>query len=133
VGKCLVARLIGDVPDPAEDRTRFRGQVQEARAAVGGIGAAFDPPGILHTVDLADQCHRPDFEQIGEAGLVDALIAREIAEGAALRPGQPEAARTPVLVEAPAEQARYVIDEKAETAVKIQRFHPEIGRLADDK
>ena len=80
---------------------------------------ALDPPGLLHAVDLAHQRHWPDFEEIGKTGLVDALVAGEIAQGAALRPGQAEP--PPVVVEPPAEQPRHIVDEKAETAFEVFR------------
>ena len=128
-GEGLVAGVVGDIPDAAEHRPRLRGQVQAAGAAVGGVGAALDPAGLLHAVDLAHQGHRPDFQKIGEAGLVDALVAGEIAERAALRPGQSEPPAAPVLVEPAPEQARDVVDEKAEAAIEIH-LSPRNGTLA---
>ena len=122
----LVAGLVRDIQDAAEDRARLVGQEQAAGAPVGRVRAPLDPAVLFHAVDLPHQRHRPDFEQIGEAGLVDALVAGEIAEGPALRPGQAEA--TAVLVEAAPEQARDIVDEKPETAVEIQCPNPEIER-----
>src|SRR5207237_4545451 len=99
-------------------RARLRGQEQAPRATVGRMRAALDPARFFHAIDLPHQGHRPDLQQIGEPGLVDALVARDIAEGPALRPGQAEAAA--VMVEAPPEQASDVVDEKPETAFEIQ-------------
>ncbi len=114
----FVAGFVGHRPDAAEDRPRLGGQVKAAGAAVGRVGVTLDPARLLHAVDLADQRHRPDFQEVGQAGLVDALVARQVAERAALRPGQAEA--PPIMVEAPPEQARDIVDEKAETAFEIQ-------------
>src|ERR1044071_8878991 len=128
-GERLVAGVVRDVPDAAEYRARLRGQIQPPGTAVGRVGAALDPAGLFHTVDLADQRLRPDFQKIGEAGLVDALIAGEISQGTALRPGESETAVAPVLVEAASEQARDVVDEKAEAAIEIH-LSPQNGTLA---
>jgi len=72
-----------------------------------------------------------DFQQIGEPGLVDAFVAGEIAERTALRPGETEASA--VVVETAPEEARDIIDQKAETAFEIQHIYPTIGRQADSK
>ena len=93
-------------------------RTEPAGPPVGRVGAPLDPAGVFHAVDLPHQRHRPDFEQIGEAGLVDPLVAGEIAEDAALRPGQAEPAA--VLVETAPEQAGDVMHEKPEAAVEIQ-------------
>src|SRR5207248_2391954 len=85
----LVARLGRHVPDAVEDRPCLGGQEQAPGPAVGRVGSALDPSRLLHAVDLPDQRHRPDLQQIGEASLVDALVAGEIAEGTTLRPGPP--------------------------------------------
>src|SRR5204862_3976142 len=110
--------------DAAEDRARLGGQKQAPRPAVGGVGAALDPARVFHAVDLPHQRHRPDFEEIGEAGLVDPLIAGDVGEGAALRPGQPEPSA--VVVETAPEQAGDVMHEKPKAVLEIQNHTPKM-------
>jgi DNA-binding MarR family transcriptional regulator len=113
------ATLSERVPaDASEDRAGLAGQKQPAGAPIGRIRTALDPARLFHAVDLADQGHRPDFENVGEAGLIDALVAGEIAQRAALRPRQPEA--FPVMRKTAPEQARDIVHEKPETAIEIQ-------------
>ena len=114
----FVARLVGDIPDTAEDRARLGGEEQAPRPPVGRVRPALDPAGVLHAVDLPHQGHRPDLQEIGETRLIDPFVARDIAEGPALRPGQAEPAA--VMIEAAPEQAGDVVDEKPETAFEIQ-------------
>jgi hypothetical protein len=118
----FVLRLGRDVPDTVEHRARLVGQKEAARPAVGGVRAAFDPARFLHAVDLAYQRHRPDLEEVGETRLVDPLVSREIAKRAALRARQPKPAA--VDVEAAAEEARDVIDQKPETSFQIEHLYP---------
>src|ERR1700739_165197 len=76
-----------------------------------------DPTVLLHAVDLPHQGHRLDFKQIGKARLVDPLVAGEVAQHLALRPGETEKEQSP-LIETPAEQAGDVMNEKPQAAVE---------------
>src|SRR5262249_28034975 len=105
-----------------EDRPRFAGQEQPPSAAVGRVGTTLDPARVLHAVNLPHQGHRPDLEEIGKAGLVDALVAGDVGHSPALRPGQAEAPS--VMVEAAPEQAGAVMKEKAKAAFEVQELPP---------
>ena len=119
-GKGFGAHLVRQVEDASQDRARLVGQHQPAGAAVARIGPPLDPAILLHPVELPDQGHRLDFQKIGEARLVDALVAGEIAEHPALRAGQAEKEQG-TLIEAPREKPRHVVHEKAKAAVEV---HP---------
>src|SRR5260370_6267800 len=117
-GKGLGSDLVREGQNARQDRPRLVGQNEAAGAAVAGLGLPLDPAVFLHTVDLPQQGHRLDFEQIGEAGLVDPLVARKIAEHLALRSGQSEEKQRALIEPAP-EQAGDVVNEKTEAAVEV--------------
>src|SRR6516162_3065161 len=73
-GESLTADFVRKIEDASEDRARLIGQDKPASAAVARVGPPFDPALLFHTIDLSNQSHRLDFEQIGEAGLVNALV-----------------------------------------------------------
>src|ERR1700739_2656716 len=78
--KGLVTNFIREVEDAGEDRACLRGQDEPTGATVAGIGSPLDPTVLFHSIDLSNQGHRPDFEQIGKAGLIDSLVAGEITQ-----------------------------------------------------
>ena len=96
----------------------FVGQDKAMGAPVAGIGPPLDPAVLLHAIDLSNQSHRLDFEQIGKAGLVDALVAGEIPQHLALCPGEAEEQQC-TLVESTPEETGDIVNEKAEAAVEI--------------
>src|SRR6202040_2995952 len=98
-----------------EDPSLFGNEDAPAPPPVPRLGPPLDPAVLLHAVDLPHQCHRFDFEQIGEAGLVDAFVAGEVTQHLALRPGEPEEEQG-TLVETTSEQAGDIVDEKPEAA-----------------
>ena len=118
IGERLAPDRARQIQDARENRAGLFGQHQPAGAAVGRIEPALDPAILLHAVDLADEGHRLDLEQVGETGLVDAFVAREIAENPALRAGQAEKHKRP-LVKAPREQPRHVVREIPKAAVEV--------------
>ena len=113
---------------------RLLGQNEATGAAISGIEVSFDPAVLLHAIDLPNQGHRLDLKQIGETGLVDALVAGEVAQHLALRPGEAEEKKC-ALIEAPAKQAGDVVHEKAEAAVKVHRpiLHAKELSIGDNK
>src|SRR5271167_1213619 len=114
----LVTDFIREVEDAGEDQARLIGQDEPAGSTVAGIGPPLDPTVLFHSIDLSNQGHRFDFEQIGKAGLVDALVAGEISQHLALCPGEAqEQQRT--LVEAAPKEAGDVVNEKPKAAVEI--------------
>jgi hypothetical protein len=49
---------------------------------------SFDQPSVFQLVEDPDQSDRLDLEQLGEGGLVNALVLREIGDGLPLRTRQ---------------------------------------------
>jgi hypothetical protein len=87
-------------------------------ATVTRVGPPLDPSVSLHPVDLSNEAHRLDFEQIGESRLVDPFIPGEIAQHLALRPREAKN-KEGALVKPPSEQAGDVVDEKPEAAMDV--------------
>src|SRR6516165_9702029 len=83
-GKGFAADLVREIENTGEDRPGLIGQDEAAGAAVARLRLPLDPSVLLHAVDLPHQGHRLDFEQIGEAGLIDPLVAREVPQHLAL-------------------------------------------------
>jgi hypothetical protein len=73
-----------------DDAAALVGEMQDARAAIGGIGLAFDLAGLLEPVDNAGEGDRLDFEPLGIEGLVMVRVAREREQQARLRAGDTE-------------------------------------------
>jgi len=121
IGEGLAPNLGRQVEDAGEKRARLFGQHQPARATVGRVGAPLDPTILFHPVDLPDQGHRLDLEQIRKSRLIDALMTGEVAQNPALRPGEAEKQQCP-LIKAPREEPRDVVDEIAEAAVDVHRW-----------
>src|SRR4029077_1944002 len=117
-GEGLGANLVRQLENARENQPRLLGQDETAGASVSGIGAPVDPAVLLHAIDLSNQGHRLDLEQVGEAGLVDALVAGEVAQHFALCPGEAEEEERP-LVETSAKKAGDVVDKKAKAAVEV--------------
>ena len=84
-GKGLLSNLGRKITDTSNDRASLIGQHQPARAAVGGIRPPLYPALGLHSVDLPNQRHRLYLKEFRQTGLIDALIAGEIADDPALR------------------------------------------------
>ncbi len=104
--------LVAQHAQLVEQRPRRRRQVQAPGAAVGGIGAAFDQPGLGQPVDHAAQGDRLDLEIVGEPGLVDALVARQGEQHLPLRAADAE--RPCPRVEAPADQPAGVAERETQ-------------------
>jgi hypothetical protein len=114
----LVADFGREFENPGKDRARLRGQDEATSAPVSGIGPPLNPAVLLHAIDLSNQRHRFDFEQIGKSGLIDALVAGEVAQDFTLRPGEAEEEKRP-LVKASREQTSNVVNEKPKAAIQI--------------
>ena len=97
------------------------GEPQQAHAAVPAMEQPLDQPRLLQPVEDAGERDRLDLEELGQRALLDALVARQMRQHLALRPGQPEVAR--ILLEALAHQAGHVVQEEAEIAVEIVHIH----------
>src|SRR6476646_3521365 len=67
-------------PVPGDRSARRDRQIHWRRATVSRVRASLDPAVLLHAIDLPNQGHRRDLEQVGKAGLVDALVAGEVAQ-----------------------------------------------------
>jgi hypothetical protein len=121
-GKGLGPDLVREVQDAGEDRPCLVGQNEPPGPAITWLRAPLDPAVLFHAVDLAHQGHRLDLEQIGETCLVDAFVARKVAEHPALSPGQAEKQQR-TLIEASPEKASHIVDEKSETAIETDGTH----------
>ena len=117
-GKGLGADLVREVQNARQDRSGLVGQNEAAGAPVARLGLPFDPAVFLHPVDLPHQGHRLDFEQVGEAGLIDPLVAREVPQHLALCASEPEKKQRPLIEPAP-KQPGDVVNEKPEAAVEV--------------
>ena len=84
--------------------------------AVARVRAALDQPGRLQPVDHAAHAHALDLDDVGQAGLVDALAAGQEDQHAPLRAGQAEMARAGI--EMGPHQARNVVQQEAEQLVE---------------
>ncbi len=102
----------GDGTHPAEQFARARRQVKLPRAAVGGIGAAFDQSGLGQPVDHARQGDRLDLDQLGERPLPDAFVTLEVSDQPPLQ--RRDAAVPRARVERAPEEARGVIQEESD-------------------
>src|SRR6516165_2153280 len=120
-GKGFAADLVREIENTGEDRPGLIGQDEAAGAAVARLRLPLDPSVLLHAVDLPHQGHRLDFEQIGEACLVNPFVAGEITQHLALRPGKTEKEQG-ALIKTPPEQAGDVMNKKAEAAVEIHAY-----------
>ena len=110
--------FVREVEDASEDWACLLGQDEPVGSTVAGIGPPLDPAVLLHAIDLSDQGHRFYFEQIGETRLIDALVAGEVTQYLALRPGEAEEQQR-TLVKSAGKQAGDVVNEKAKAAVEI--------------
>ena len=93
--------------------------MQQPDPTILGMGAPLDEPRLLQAVEQTRQGDRLDFEDVGQAALLDALVARQMRQHRALRAREPQPAR--VLLEALAHQAGHVVQEKTEIALWM--FH----------
>src|SRR3569623_650940 len=103
---------VGEGAELGDDRPGLGGQVDQPNAAVGWIATPLDQPGFLEPVDHAAERDRLDLEQVGEAALVEALMARQGRQRAPLRARHADQARA--LIEASPHQARNVANQEAE-------------------
>ncbi len=117
-GQRLGAHLAADRDHLGEERLRLLGDEELPGAPVVRIGTALDPAGLRHAVEEPRQRDRLDLQQLGEAGLVDALVIDEIGQDLALRAGQAQAFGA--LVEALAEQPRGLVQDEAEAAIEVE-------------
>src|SRR5580693_8062504 len=117
-GKRLGADLVRKIQNARQDRSGLVGQNKAAGPPVAGLGLALDPAILLHAIDLPHQRHRLDFEQVGEAGLIDPLVACEIAEHLTLCASEPEEKQCALIEPAP-EQPGDVVNKKTEAAVEV--------------
>ncbi len=102
----FLGQAFDTVAHAGNDAAALVGQVQDARAAIGGIGLPLDPAGILQPVDDAGEGDRLDLEPFGIEGLVLGRVALEREQKPRLRAGEPEPAHP--LVEQTAQLARIV-------------------------
>src|ERR1700736_895125 len=117
-GKGLGTDLVREVQYARQDRPGLIGQNEASGAPVARLGLPLDPAVFLHAVDLPHQGHRLDFEQVGEGGLIDPLVPREIAEHLALRASESQEKQRALIEPAP-EQPGDVVNEKTEAAVEV--------------
>jgi hypothetical protein len=110
--------FVREVEDTGENRARLFGQHQAVCTPVTWVRPPLDLSIVLHSVDLPNQAHRLDFEQIGKARLVDPFVASDIAQHLALRPGETQK-QLSALVETASKQPGNVVDEKTEAAIEI--------------
>ena len=103
----------------AQQRMGLLGEMQQPDAAVLGMGAPLDELRLFQPVEDARQGDRLDFEDLGQAALLDALVARQMRQHRALRAREPEPAR--ILLEALAHQAGHVVQQEAKIA--FREFH----------
>jgi len=101
----LVRRLVlvdGGLPLPVPEGIDLDATLDATLGpAIARLGLPLDPPVFLHAVDLPHQRHRLDFEQVGEAGLIDPLVACEIAEHLTLCASEPEEKQCALIEPAP--------------------------------
>ena len=62
----------------AQQRMGLRGEMQQPDAPVLGMGAPLDELRLFQPVEDARQGDRLDFEDLGQAALLDALVARQM-------------------------------------------------------
>ena len=84
----LGARRLAKRLHREKQRARRVFQGQQPGPPIGRVLPALDQAAFREPVENAHQGDRLDVEQFGEAGLMDALVLREIGDGLPLRTGQ---------------------------------------------
>jgi hypothetical protein len=97
--------------------------IKQPDAAIRWVLAALDQTLFCEFVENADEGNRLDFQQVRQAGLMDAFIVGEIGERLPLRPCQ--AKTFGALLEPLAKQSRDVMQKETEGRAGIHRAAPE--------
>ncbi len=84
--KHLFKQTLYSGAQPGDDATAFIRQMQDARAAIGRIGLALDPAGILQPVDDSGESDWFDLQPFGIEGLILVGIALKRKQQPRLRP-----------------------------------------------
>ncbi len=118
---CFGGQRIGGGANAVQQFGGARRKVELPRAAVGGIGAAFDQLGLDQSIDHPRQGDRLDLDQFGKRTLVDTLVAFEVSDQPPLQRRDP--AFLGARVERAPEQARGVIQQESDRFTHVIRYN----------
>ena len=104
------ARRVADDAQQREARVRFGREIEQPGAPVVRVLATLDETTRLQLVENSHQRDGLHLQDVGEAGLVDPFILREMDQHLPLRSGKAEPNRA--LLEPPSHEPRDVVQEK---------------------
>src|SRR5579872_5814804 len=111
-GERLLPRRERDHAHFLHDGLCLLGHEEEARTAIAAMSTPLYKPRLFKPIDMAAQGDRLNLEDLGEPGLMDPFMPREMDQHLPLRPAEPQPSR--LLIEFLPQQPRNIMQQEAE-------------------